>query len=58
MYYNITYDIPDLFFKSAYLFIMNPANVCLTVQSQQLSRFEICSQLTIKTLERRHCLHC
>ena len=28
-YYNITHDIPDLVFKSVYLFNMNPENVCL-----------------------------
>ena len=28
-YYKITHDIPDLVFKSVYLFNMNPANLCL-----------------------------
>ena len=28
-YYNRTHDIPDLVFKSAYLFNINTANVCL-----------------------------
>ena len=36
MYYNITHDIPDLVFKSAYLFNMIPAKGFLPVQTQQL----------------------
>ena len=27
-YYNVTHDIPDLVFKSVYLFNMNPTNLC------------------------------
>ena len=51
-YYNITHDTPDLALKSVYLNV-NPANVCLFKVSNY-NMFEICSQLSIKTLEKFH----
>ena len=51
------HQILDLVFKSAYLFNLNPANVCLPVQSQQLEHNSNMFTVTIKKLERRHCLH-
>ena len=45
----------DLVFKSAYLFSMNPEKLCL-FKFNNHNMFEIRSQLTIKKLERRHCL--
>ena len=52
-HYSITHDTPDLAFKIIYLFNMNPINLCLLKINNQ-KKFEICSQLTIKTLGRRH----
>ena len=43
----------DLVFKSVCLFNMNLANICLLKVNSE-TKFEICSQLTIKTQERRH----
>ena len=52
-YYNITHNIPDLVFKSDSLFNMNQVNACLFKVNIIRTKFEICSQLTIKILERR-----
>ena len=50
-YYNITRDIPDLTFKSVYIFSMNPANV---LKSTIRTLCDTCSHLTLKTPGRRH----
>ena len=50
--YNITRDMPDLIFRSVYLFNMNPANVCL-FKANNYNK-EIPLKLIINTLERRH----
>ena len=50
---NITYDIPDLVFKSVCIFNVTQQMFACS-KSTIRTKIEICSQLAIKTLEWRH----
>ena len=53
-YHNITHDMPYLVFKTI-IFSILPQQTFACSKSINRRKFEICSQLTILTLEWRHC---
>ena len=52
IYYNITHDMPDLVVKNVWLFNMSRAKFACSKATIR-TQFEICSELTIKTIEGR-----